>query len=222
MQPIIGALILPLAMVAWAAPAHEPDYDFDESFLDDLFEDVQTFKENMKTGDQQSNEAALRELEEKHGVVGLKNLEAKALEAIKALEEIQKKQEREDNVKRLAFELEVAEALAQKPETCEATIRGCAVAYESHDCNGGWKLPIGEEEMKFKWFTKTQKYRNDIDVIAVKANCTFIGFEDSSFNGVQMKLPAKPYDRWVVLADSLEFRHMDEDIESLKCFCDGS
>ena len=53
MQPIIGALILPLAMVAWAAPAHEPDYDFDESFLDDLFEDVQTFKENMKTGDQQ-------------------------------------------------------------------------------------------------------------------------------------------------------------------------
>ena len=28
--------------------------------------------------------------------------------------------------------------------------------------------------------------------------------------------------RWVVLADSLEFRHMDEDIESLKCFCDGS
>ena len=103
------------------------------------------------------------------------------MEAIKALEEIQKKQEREDNVKRLAFELEVAEALAQKPETCEATIRGCAVAYESHDCNGGWKLPIGEvmwnyltltlllehsymltfsqEEMKFKWFTKTQKYR---------------------------------------------------------------
>ena len=37
--------------------------------------------------------------------------------------------------------------------------------------------------------------RNDIDVIAVKANCTFIGFEDSSFNGAQIKLPSKPYDR---------------------------
>ena len=37
--------------------------------------------------------------------------------------------------------------------------------------------------------------RNDIEVIAVKANCTFIGFEDSSFNGAQVKLPAKPYDR---------------------------
>ena len=179
------------------------------------------------------------------------------MEAIKALEEIQKKQEHEDNVRSLAFELEVAEALARKPETCEPTIRGCAVAYESHDCNGGWKLPIGEvtwlhqncliftfplelssmlpflqEEMRFKWFTKTYKYRlvatphpyicqkhrerqqnhvkcgcyqssespsllrNDIDVIAVKANCTFIGFEDSSFNGAQMKLPAKPYDRF--------------------------
>ena len=28
--------------------------------------------------------------------------------------------------------------------------------------------------------------------------------------------------RWVVLADSPEFKHMDEDIESLKCFCDWS
>ena len=37
--------------------------------------------------------------------------------------------------------------------------------------------------------------RNDIDVIAVKANCTFIGFEDSSYNGAQIKLPSKPYDR---------------------------
>ena len=111
----------------------------------------------------------------------IKGLEAKALEAFKALEILQKKQEAEAKAKDIAFELEVAEALARKPETCEATIRGCAVAYESHDCNGGWKLPIGEvmwnyltltlllehscmltfsqEEMKFKWFTKTQKYR---------------------------------------------------------------
>ena len=91
--------------------------------------------------------------------------------------------------------------------------------------------------------------RNDIDVIAVRANCTFTGYEDSSFNGAQMEMPAKNYDRfffqispfkttfayvavialftfivnyfrWVVLADSPEFKHMDEDIESLKCFCD--
>ena len=103
--------------------------------------------------------------------------------------------------------------------------------------------------------------RNDIDVIAVKANCTFIGYEDSSYNGAQIKLPSKPYDRsqflskllkvsswsfcchslltstlhvgfydfqpcvtarWVVFADYPQFKHMDEDIESLKCFCDGS
>ena len=86
----------------------------------------------------------LKELEKTYGVVGLKGLEAKALEAFKALEVIQKKQEAEAKAKELAFKLEVAEALAQKPETCEAAIRGCAVAYESHDCKGGWKLPIGE------------------------------------------------------------------------------
>ena len=33
---------------------------------------------------------------------------------------------------------------SQKPETCEAAIRGCAVAYESDDCTSGWKLPVGE------------------------------------------------------------------------------
>merc|ERR1712179_794303 len=85
----------------------------------------------------------------------------------------------------------------------------------------GWKLPIGEEEMKFKVFTSTFKYRNGIDVIGVRANCTFIGYEDSDFNGDQMILPAEPFDRWVVLADSPDFEHMDEEIESLKCFCEG-
>merc|ERR1712179_352907 len=110
---------------------------------------------------------------------------------------------------------------SQKPETCEAAIRGCAVAYESDDCTSGWKLPVGEEEMKFKVFTSTFKYRNDIDVIGVRANCTFIGYEDSDFNGDQMILPAEPFDRWVVLADTPDFEHMDEEIESLKCFCEG-
>ena len=86
----------------------------------------------------------LKELEKNYGVVGLEGLEAKALEAFKALEILQKKQEAEAKAKDIAFGLEVAEALARKPETCDATIRGCAVAYESHDCNGGWKLPIGE------------------------------------------------------------------------------
>ena len=91
----------------------------------------------------------LNELEKTYGVVGLKGLEAKALEAFKALEDLQKKQEADAKAKELAFQLEVAGALAQKPETCEPTIRGCAVAYESHDCNGGWKLPIGQVTSHF-------------------------------------------------------------------------
>ena len=32
-------------------------------------------------------------------------------------------------------------------------------------------------------------------MIGVRANCTFVGYEDSDFNGDQMTLPAQPYDR---------------------------
>ena len=95
-------------------------------------------------------------------------------------------------------------------------MRGCANVCESANCNGGWKLNIKEEERRFRYFSKNWKYRNDIDVIAVRANCTFIGYADSGYNGAQITLTAKNYDRWIVLADSPDFKHMDENIESLK------
>jgi len=109
---------------------------------------------------------------------------------------------------------------ANKPMKCEnVPTTACAVAYDSHNCDGGWRLVIPTGEMRFRWFTSTYSYRNDIDVIGVRAGCTFTGYSDSSFNGQRMTIRAEGYDRWEVLGDSPEFMHMDEDIESLQCVC---
>jgi len=109
---------------------------------------------------------------------------------------------------------------ANKPARCEnVPTTACAVAYDSSTCNGGWRLVIPQGEMRFRWFTATYSYRNDIDVIGVRAGCTFTGYSDSSFNGQRMTIRAEGYDRWEVLGDSAEFMHMDEDIESLQCVC---
>ena len=85
------------------------------------------------TRTEESTLEQLRKLEENYGVVGLKGLEAKALEAVeanKASEERKRKQK--------------AKALALKPEKCESVITSCAVVYESADCVSGWQLPIKE------------------------------------------------------------------------------
>ena len=39
--------------------------------------------------------------------------------------------------------------------------------------------------------------RNDIDVIGVRAGCTFTGYSDSSFNGQRMTIRAEGYDRLI-------------------------
>ena len=120
----------------------------------------------LKQQDASEQQDAIAALAKKYGVEGLEGLKKKAQEVKKALEEAQKEldvfrtKEAKDAAKALvekkAFEeaqkelgvfraqeaQDAAEALAEKPSTCEPTIRGCAVAYESADCNGGWKLPI--------------------------------------------------------------------------------
>ena len=96
--------------------------------------DVDSLKD-LDASEQQNTIAALAK---KYGVDGLPGLIAKAAEVRKALEEAEK----EMAVNRAKEAKDAAEALARKPSTCEPTIQGCAVAYESHDCNGGWKLPI--------------------------------------------------------------------------------
>ena len=88
--------------------------------------------------DAESTLEELKKLEETYGVVGLKGLEEKALEAFeanKALEERKRKQKEK--------------ALALKPEKCESVITSCAVVYESADCESGWKLAIKEVLLLF-------------------------------------------------------------------------
>lgn len=108
-----------------------------------------------------------------------------------------------------------------KPPRCaEVPLSACAVGYDSHDCNGGWRLTIPQGSLRFPYFSMYWKYRNDMDTIGVRAGCRLVAFEDSSFNGDRIAISAdQGYDRWVVLADNAEFRHMNEDIESVQCFC---
>ena len=61
--------------------------------------------------------------------------------------------------------------------------------------------------------------RNDMDTVGVRAGCTLTAYSDSSFNGDRIDIRAETYDRWVVFADHAEYRHMDSDIESLRCVC---
>jgi len=99
----------------------------------------------------------------------------------------------------------------------------CAVAYDSSSCRSGWKLMIAEGQLQFRFWSSYYKYRNDMDLIAVRAGCTFTGFTDSSFNGNSGVVAAtQGWDRWVVFQRSPQYRHLDEDIESVMCYCNTS
>jgi len=123
-------------------------------------------------------------------------------------------------------------APTRQPEHDERPDRGycqkvpqsvCAVAYDSSSCSGGWKLPIAEGQLQFRFWSSYYKYRNDMDLIAVRSGCTFTGFTDSSFNGNSGVVAAtQGWDRWVVFQRSPQYRHLDEDIESVMCYCNSS
>jgi len=99
----------------------------------------------------------------------------------------------------------------------------CAVAYDSSDCSGGWRLVIPQSTLRFRWFTSYWSYRNDMDTIGVRAGCSVILFSDSNYNGNSVKIDAtrQNNDRWVVFAETAGYFHMDEDVESLSCTCNN-
>jgi len=108
----------------------------------------------------------------------------------------------------------------EKPLGCDTVpVSACAIAYDSSSCSGGWKLVIPVGELRFRWFTSYWSYRNDMDTIGIRAGCTFTGYSDSKFNGNRIDIKAGMYDRWVVFGDHAEYKHMDGDIESLRCVC---
>jgi len=99
----------------------------------------------------------------------------------------------------------------------------CAVAYDSSSCRSGWILPIAEGRLQFRFWSSYYKYRNDMDLIAVRAGCRFTGFSDSDFDGNSGVVAAdQGYDRWVVFQRNPQYRHLDEDIESVMCSCNSS
>ena len=42
--------------------------------------------------------------------------------------------------------------------------------------------------------------RNDMDVVGVRAGCTFTGFSGSAFNGNSVMVRAELWDHWVVFS----------------------
>ena len=42
--------------------------------------------------------------------------------------------------------------------------------------------------------------RNDMDVVGVRAGCTFTGFSGSAFNGNSVMVRAEQWDHWVVFS----------------------
>lgn len=107
-----------------------------------------------------------------------------------------------------------------KPPRCDPVPRtACGVVYDSGSCSGGFKLIISEGEITFPYFSSYWKYRNDIDLIGVKAGCTLTGFSDTNYSGKRGTFRADATDRWWVLKEYAEFVHLDQDIESIQCVC---
>jgi len=97
----------------------------------------------------------------------------------------------------------------------------CAVAYDSSACSGGWIFGINEGDLRFRFWSAYYQYRNDMDLIAVRAGCTFTGYTESHWDGDSAVIQAVGHDRWVVFAWEFGYQHLDEDIESVRCYCGG-
>jgi len=120
-----------------------------------------------------------------------------------------------------AFSFEFQEKKDERPSLLcqEIPPTACAIAYDSSSCSGGWKLVLPEGQRKFRYWSGDWSYRNDMDLVGVRAGCIFQGFSGSQFNGNSVTVRGEQWDRWVVFSRSSQYQHMDEDIESLICSC---
>jgi hypothetical protein len=69
----------------------------------------------------------------------------------------------------------------------------------SSTCRGGWSLELPEGDTAFPFLSSSWPNRNDMDLVGVRAGCSFTGFAGSSFNGEKVTVRA-PHtsERWVV------------------------
>jgi len=89
---------------------------------------------------------------------------------------------------------------------------------EAVEVEGG-KLVLEEGQRNFFYWSSDYGYRNDMDLIGVRAGCTFTGFAGNGFTGSRATVRAEQWDRWVVFAREAQYQHIDENIESLTCHC---
>jgi len=108
-----------------------------------------------------------------------------------------------------------------KPPGCESIKDKpiCAVMYDSGDCSGGWTLYVDMGHISFPYFSSYWKYRNDVDLVGVRAGCTFTGYSSTGFSGKRETIVAGDNDVWIELKEHSTYRHLHEDIESVSCNC---
>jgi len=110
-----------------------------------------------------------------------------------------------------------------RPARCEQPAADvCAAGYQTKDCSSGWKLDITKEqgEIQFKWGSHFYAYKNRIELIAVRPGCSLSVFEKKNFDGDSITIDGDgQFTKWVSLADDEQAKHLNNQIESLKCVC---
>merc|ERR1719220_59378 len=84
--------------------------------------------------------------------------------------------------------------------------------------NIGHRVEPGDQR-EFRYWSADWKYRNDADLVAVRAGCTLTAWTEVAFEGEKMILVGGSRDRWVVLAESQDFANFHENILSFQCRC---
>jgi len=167
-------------------------------------------KEDPETNRTQTPEESLEESLLSQDIVGYKSITEKDLDELFC---------REIDAFSEAFQAEEV----GRPEHCrEVPPSVCAVLYDSASCGGGWTLNITDgSQKKLHYFSSDWKYRNDADLLAVAAGCTFTGFSGVDFDGEKLVIGATETNRWVSFSASASTRFMDENILSYTCVCRG-
>ena len=100
------------------------------------------------------------------------------------------------------------------------------IVYDDEDCGlEHWSNPIGllsGESRSFSLFKSLTNYRykNTIESISVRSGCTLEAFDDSDFtDDGQMFTAPDDADLHITLDRSLFTWSLDDDIESIRCYC---
>ena len=119
-------------------------------------------------------------------------------------------------------------------DDCEPIKDGsCAIVYDDEDCEkGDWdplRIPADGKDISFSTLTlnplkslQNARYKNDIESLVVRKGCTLEVFKDSDCSGGKYTFRAdKGQDLIVKELEDSDADDFDEDIECLRCSCDG-